>query len=398
MERKSIPTEHERTDQKPRVAIAHEHFPQHGGGEHVAEELARTFDAPIYTGFANDNVPADDVTVHDLFGRSFIRNILTGGEKWNILFRDLYYMTHWDHVSELHDYDVIVQSGNNPGWYVPREEQTIIKYVHTPPRNPYDRHSEFADSLSHTLYAHIVRTLYGQTTAYPDIYVANSELVARRCEQYFGIDREEVEVVYPPVDVDSYGQNHCGPVEGVDAEEYYFTFSRLFPGKNIDVIVQAFNRLGEDHHLVVGGDGPERERLEEMAGDNVTFLGYVSEEDKRTLCATAEAGIFAAQNEDFGIVPVEFFASGTPVIGVEDGYTKYQVADGKNGYTFEWSSTALAEAIRRFESKGVTWSCGEIATFAERFSTEEFHRRMRELVAETRERTRIRTEWQGGEK
>lgn len=376
-----------------RVAVAHEHFPQHGGGEHVAEELARTFDAPIYTGFVNEGVAAEDVTVHDLFGNGLTGDLITGEGKWNILFRDLYYMTHWDHVPELHDYDVVVQSGNNPGWYVPREEQTIVKYVHTPPRNPFDRHPEFADSLSHTIFAHVVRTLYGQTVSYPDLYVANSELVARRCEQYFGVDRDEVEVVYPPVDVESYGRDHRGPVEGVDADEYYFTFSRLFTGKHVDVIVRAFDRLGDDYHLVVGGDGPDRDRLEAMAGDNVTFLGYVSEADKRTLCATAKAGIFAAQNEDFGMVPVEFFASGTPVLGVEDGYTKYQVAGGKNGYTFERSPAELADAVRRIEAEGVAWSSDEIEEFAERFSTETFQQRMRELVAETRERTKIRTEW-----
>lgn len=376
-----------------KIAVAHEHFPQHGGGEHVAEELARTFEAPIYTGFAKEDVPASDVEIHDLFGHGLKKRLLQGGSKMNILFRDLYYMTHWDHVPELNEYDVIIQSGNNPGWYVPREEQTIVKYVHTPPRNPYDRHPEFADSLKHTIFAHIVRTLYAQTHSYPDVYVANSELVARRCEQYFGIPRDEVEVVYPPTDVGSFGQDWRDEAEDVEPGEFYFTFSRLYPGKHIETIVRAFDELGDDYQLVVGGDGPERERLESIAGDNVRFFGYVSEEQKRALCAAAKAGIFAAQNEDFGMVPIEFFASGTPVIGVEDGYTKYQVAEGKNGYTFERDPTVLAETIRKHDKQGVAWSREEIESFAERFSTERFREEMHRVIGKTREESRIVPEW-----
>lgn len=379
------------------LSIAHEHFPQHGGGEHVAEELARTFDAPIYTGFAKEGVPAEDVEVHDLFGDGLSGRFLKGGSTWNILFRDLYYMTHWDHVPELHDYDIIVQSGNNPGWYVPREEQTIVKYVHTPPRNPYDRHPEFADSLKHTVFAHVVRTLYSQTHSYPDIYVANSDLVARRIEQYFGIPHDDIEVVYPPTDVDSYGQDYRGEIAEVDADEFYFTFSRLYPGKNINTIVEAFNELGDDYQLVVGGSGPERERLEELAGDNVQFVGYVSEEMKRRLCASCKAGIFAATNEDFGMVPIEFFASGTPVIGVEDGYTKYQIKNGENGYTFERDPGVLADTVRTFEEEGVSWTRANIEEFAERFSTERFREQMQEIVEETRDRMQIRPDWMSDE-
>lgn len=372
------------------IAIAHEHFPQHGGGEHVAEELARTFDAPVYTGFAEEGVPSEDIKVHDLFGGGLNGRFLKGGSKWNILFRDLYYMTHWDHVPELHDYDVIIQSGNNPGWYVPREEQTIVKYVHTPPRNPYDRHPEFADSLRHTVFAHVVRTLYSQTQSYPDVYVANSDLVARRIEQYFGIPRDEIEVVYPPTDVDSYGQDYRGKIAEIDADEFYFTFSRLYLGKNIDIIVQAFNELSDDYQLVVGGSGPEQERLEELAGDSVQFVGYVSEAMKRRLCASCKAGIFAATNEDFGMVPIEFFASGTPVIGVDDGFTKYQILDGANGCTFSLGSKELAAAIQEFERDGVSWTTAKIENFSKNFSTERFGNEMQKIVASARNRSKIR--------
>jgi len=99
--------------------------------------------------------------------------------------------------------------------------------------------------------------------------------------------------------------------------DYYLTLSRLDWHKDIDGIVRAFNESG--HRLVVAGDGPERERLESIAGDNVEFAGFVSEERKRELLAGAKAFVFNGRDEDFGIAPVEALAAGTPLLGVEEG-------------------------------------------------------------------------------
>lgn len=377
------------------VVIAHDHFPQRGGAERVAEELARTFDAPIYTSFVGEGVRSEDVEVHDLFGSGLSGRLLSGDSTFTMLFRDLYYMTHWDNIPELRDYDVIIQSGNAPTWYVPSEEQTIVRYVHTPPRELYDMHSTYADSLKHTLYAHVMRTLYTQTHSYPDIYVANSELVARRCEQYYGIPRDEIEVVYPPIDVESYGPEHADSETDVEWDDFYFTFSRLYPGKNVDMVIKAFNELGDDYHLVVGGDGPEREKLESLGGQNIQFVGYVSEAEKRTLCARAKAGIFAATNEDFGMVPIEFFASGTPVLGVDGGYTKYQIMNGKNGYMFGQDLEEIMKAVKCINCHGVEWTPEKIREFSHKYGVYEFRKKMKQVVRKAQEQAQInKRDWQ----
>lgn len=372
------------------IAIAHEHYYERGGGEHVAEELARTFDTDIYTGFVNEGTTPDDITVNDLFGHGLVGEVIRRNSLPAIFARDAYYQFAWQNVPELHEKDIVVQSGNNPGWFVPRDDQVVIKYVHSPPRNPYDQfHRNAGDSKILQLYAKAARQLYRANLAYPDVYVANSDLVKRRIVRYWGIPESEIEVVYPPVDTNSYGPEYART-----DEEYYLTFSRLTPEKRIDEIIQAANQTGIK--LIVGGSGPEREYLESIAEGNVEFVGYMSEDEKRQRLAEAKALIFNAENEDFGLVPIEAMASGTPVIGVRDGFTKQQIIDGENGYSFSREGGHLRERIRHFERHPVAWSPNEIRQFAvEQFDLGVFQTRMREIVenaVDTMEET-LTPEW-----
>lgn len=359
------------------VAVVHGNYFAHGGGEVVAEHLARTFDAPLYYGFGDTDVIPDNELEH--IG-------LFDDKVWNwfkdsIYFRDLYYMWSWQHVPELYDYDVIIQSGNEMGWYVPPDDQVIVKYVHSTPRTPYDRFPDVGGATFSRLYAFVARLLYMPNVPYPDKYVANSELVARRVKRYWGVD--DVGVAYPPVEVDTY--------QSGDSEEFYFTFSRLFEPKRIDEIVRAFN-VHTDKRLVVGGTGPQEAELKRIAGENVEFRGYLTEEEKRDLLSRAKAFVFAARNEDFGIVPIEAFASGTPVIGIRDGFTQYQIHDGENGILYDRGVSPLVDAIDRFESEGVTMDGSAIASEAELYSLEQFRNRMTSFVEEAVEQASITPE------
>jgi len=363
------------------VAVAHEHYYERGGAEHVAEELARTFDAPILTGFVNEKAlpPASDradLEFVDLFGDSTVAPLVRRFP-W---FRDFYYQFAWQRVPDLTEFDVVVESGNNPGWYVPPEEQTIVRYVHTPPRTAYDQFHNRATDPFTKLYAYVSRVFYHPNVHYPDLWVANSELVARRLERYWGID--DPEVVYPPVDVASfYSGDHGGP---------YVSYSRLTDDKRFDEMIRAFRDL-PDKRLVIGGSGPEENHLRDLASgmDNVEFRGYLSESEKRDLLASARALVYAAVNEDFGMVPIEAYASGTPVIGVRDGYTKYQIVDGETGILFNRGVESLSEAVERFEREGVDASAGDLQEVAQQYSLERFREEMRAAVEEAQDRSCI---------
>jgi glycosyltransferase involved in cell wall biosynthesis len=121
----------------------------------------------------------------------------------------------------------------------------------------------------------------------------------------------------------------------------------------------------------------------------------VCEEKKKELLAGAKAFVFNGQDEDFGISPVEALAAGTPLLGVEEGMTQYQVIDGKNGYAFERdeSGKTIRTVVQRFEDDGVGWTDSEIEAFAERFSVQAFHDRMQGAVDRAVENADVTPEW-----
>lgn len=375
---------HSTTNKQGDIAVLHGNYFARGGGERVADRIAGTFDAPLYYGFGDESVQPDDGIVRKkLFDPNPISKRLV---RRIHQYRDLLFMWNGMHRPELFDYNVVIQSGNEFGWYVPKEmQQTIVKYVHSPPRGPYDMHHKHGDSPLHRAYSLAAKTLYGHTTDYVDVYVANSEVVAERCRKAWGV---EPEIVYPPVAVEEYGPEHAtqntnGPT--------YLTFSRLYRHKRTREIVQAFKQL--DGQLIVGGDGPQREHLESIAPANVTVKGYLSESEKRRLLASVDGFIFNAQNEDFGIVPVEAMASGTPVLGINDGFTKHQIRDGVNGMLFEDGTPEdIRHAVARFETNGIGWDADALQRFAEQFSVDAFETGMRDAVALAKERTNVDTQ------
>jgi glycosyltransferase involved in cell wall biosynthesis len=224
--------------------------------------------------------------------------------------------------------------------------------------------------------------MYGRYAQKPDLLVANSEAVARRIKLYWGVPEERIRVVHPPVPIQEFS-----PSAG-ETSDYYVTLSRLDWHKNIAEIIQAFDGL--DAQLLVAGDGPEADRLEELAGDNVEILGYVSEEHKRQLLSSAKSFVFNAQAEDFGIAPVEALASGTPILGVREGMTQHQVVENKNGLLFDRGIDNIRDTVRRFETTDMQWSDQQIAEFAAlNFSTEQFETGIRAVIDEATQRASV---------
>ncbi|AXG11124.1 glycosyltransferase [Haloplanus rubicundus] len=369
-----------------RLAVAHWGEHADGGGDRLAWELVRAFDAPFYVGWHDDAIEPDDIDGEQLIDGPLLSRAL---ERGGVL-RQFAHLLGWQVASPLRQYDVLVTSGNEPLFYVPPDDQTWVAYVHHTNRRQSDQITEATDGrftgLKLLLY-YAMRVAYDHNTHKPDLFVVNSEVVKRRVVRYWGVPEDKVRVVYPPVETDAYDP------EDAETGDYYLTLSRLDWHKDIDGIVEAFNQL--DRRLIVAGDGPERERLEAMADDNVEFAGFVPEAEKRELLAGAKAFVFNARDEDFGIAPVEALAAGTPLLGVDEGMTQFQVVPGKNGYrhTRSGSGPSLSETVERFEADGVEWSPTEIAAFADRFSVAAFHEGMCDAVDAAVERARITPSW-----
>jgi glycosyltransferase involved in cell wall biosynthesis len=216
---------------------------------------------------------------------------------------------------------------------------------------------------------HHMRLWDARTANGVDHFISNSEFIARRVWKTY---RRTSTVIYPPVDT-----NYFQP--GGSTEDFYLTASRLVPYKRINLIVEAFAEMPA-RRLVVIGDGPEFARVKRRAPSNVELLGYQPRDVVRSYMQRARAFVFAAI-EDFGIVPVEAQACGTPVVALGRGGVAESVVDGRTGTLYEEQSAgALVSAIGRFESSAWSFNPATIREHALRFSTERFMQQFRTYV------------------
>jgi glycosyltransferase involved in cell wall biosynthesis len=201
-------------------------------------------------------------------------------------------------------------------------------------------------------------------------FAAVSQTVAERIQECYGRDST---VIYPPVDTDFYT-----PAD-VPREEFYLCVSALVPYKRIDLAIEACKTLGR--RLIVIGDGPELQTLRREAGENITFMGWQPDEVIRDHYRRCRALLFPGR-EDFGIVPVEAQACGTPVIALARGGALETVIDGETGVLFE-SPTAegLAGALDRLSRLEVDRE--RLRCHAQRFSRDRHVAAMRAVIDET---------------
>ncbi|MCC6127699.1 MAG: glycosyltransferase, partial [Chlamydiae bacterium] len=158
----------------------------------------------------------------------------------------------------------------------------------------------------------------------------------------------------------------------------YVAASRLVPYKRIDLIVDAFS-LMPSRRLVVVGVGPEEKRLKKRAGKNIEFLGFQEDGALCTLLQNGKGFVFAAL-EDFGILPVEAMASGTPVIGLKRGGLCETVQEGVSGLFFdEPSASSICNAVERFEK--MDFEPKRVRERAEMFRKERFQKEFSQFVA-----------------
>jgi glycosyltransferase involved in cell wall biosynthesis len=213
-----------------------------------------------------------------------------------------------------------------------------------------------------------------------DLWVANSDVVARRMHRYWELDRDDIRVVYPPIKTQEFSPDLQ------ETGDYYVTLGRLDPLKHTEEAIRAANTLGLK--LKVAGTGPEEERLRELAGPTVEMLGWVDGERKGELLAGARAMISCSAQEDFGMAVIEAMASGTPVLTVDEGMPAHSVADGIRGAHFQRGE--LASAIMQFEADGVTCSEKQLAGWAgQYFGVDRFLQEMQSVIEEAQQRTRI---------
>ena len=354
-----------------KLAIVHDYLIQMGGAERVVATMAQAFpEAPIYTS-ATDR----DHLLPQFLGKQIINSWadrLPGIQKSFKKFFPVYPFAF--RSFKPIDADVAwISSSGFAKWIRVKSGAKTICYCHTPPRFFWNSDGYVAAELGDSLAGRSAKVVLSLLRRWDyscaqliDRFVANSRCVQERIWDCYG---RPSAVIHPPVEVERFSAAQ-------EPENYYLVLSRLIGYKRIDLAIEAFNRLGE--RLIIIGDGPDRARLEALAGSSISFLGRVSDAEINRYLERCRALIFPGL-EDFGIAAVEAQACGRPVIAFAGGGALETVIPGETGCLFKEQTTdALAEAVSR--SKTVRWSAEQIRANALNFSKDIFLEKMRAVI------------------
>jgi glycosyltransferase involved in cell wall biosynthesis len=243
-----------------------------------------------------------------------------------------------------------------------------LSYIHTPARYVWspDFDGRGANPVL-SLPREVLQRVDVRGSRHVHAYAANSREVQGRIKRFWGRDAV---VINPPVDVEYF----AGPVPAAPERDYLLGVGRWIPYKNFDLMIEVATAAGMP--LVIAGSGPEEERLRRLAADAgvpVTFEVRPGRDRLRELYAGARALLFPA-HEDFGIIPVEAQASGTPVLGLRRGGLLETVIEGETGYLVDSMDPAayvpLVRRVAELDAERIRRNAAQFshARFAERMS------------------------------
>ena len=338
------------------VGIVHDWMPGLAGGERVVQEIVRCFpQSTVYTlfDFLSPEERAELSQGRPVHASRL--NRLPGVRKYYryLLLQCTRAIEEFDMAG--HPF-VISSSAAVAKGVLTAPGQTHFAYVHSPARYAWDLTHEYVaniDGIAAGLkrmaarrMMHRFRLWDMRTPPSIDHFIANSRFIRQRIWKVY---RREADVIFPPVNTEGFPLPQAGA-----REDYYLTVSRMVPYKRIPLIVEAFARR-PDLRLRVVGEGPEMAAVRAAAGPNVEILGHLPFAEMKRQMQHARAFVFAAM-EDFGIVPVEAQACGTPVIALGHGGTAETVRplgqDDPTGIWFgEQTVESLLGALDTFEAE-----------------------------------------------
>jgi len=352
-----------------KVALIQDWLTVIGGSEYVFKEIASLYpDADIYTLVARDETIESLGLQGHKVTTSFIQRLPFAKTKYRN------YLPLFPLAIEQFDlsaYDLVISSSHAVAKGVMTHSgQVHVCYCHSPMRYAWDLYHQYIKESKLDsgikgffvkLVLHRIRQWDIISTNRVDHFISNSDYIGRRIKKIY--NRDSI-TIYPNVAVQNFGVS-------LDREDFYFTCSRMVPYKKIDLIVEAFNQM-PDKKLVVIGDGPDFKKIQKLAAQNITLMGYQPFEVLKHYMSKAKAFVFAAE-EDFGILPVEAQACGTPVIAYGKGGVLESVIQNKTGVYFsEQKAASIINAIELFENEIDNFDHEKIAAHVAKFAPQRF--------------------------
>jgi glycosyltransferase involved in cell wall biosynthesis len=330
-----------------RVALVHDWLTGMRGGEKVLETICDLYpDAPLFS-LVHARGQVSPTIERRRIRTSFVQR-LPGATR---LYRQ--FLPLFPSAVELFDldgFDLVISTSHCAVKSVVRPGRAVhLSYCHSPMRYAWDQFGAyFGPAEVGALRSRLLRPVMAglarwdrATAGRVDSFVANSHYVAERIRRYYN---RESTVVYPPVDTAFYGPSD----DRRETRSGFLVVSALVPYKRLDVAIDACRRIGAP--LTIVGTGPERARLQALAGSDVTFLGWRSNEEIRELYRRCAATLLPGV-EDFGMVPVEAQACGCPVVALGSGGAGETVVNGETGVlVVDPSAEAFAEGLNLVRS------------------------------------------------
>ncbi|MCD8487087.1 MAG: glycosyltransferase [Desertifilum sp.] len=352
-----------------------------GGSELVVQEILQTLEADLYALIDFESINPESYLYQRQIGTTFLQHFplaRRGVQKYLPL------LPLAIEQLDLRQYDVILSSSHAVAkGVITSPHQLHICYCHTPMRYAWDltfdylQGSKAGKGLPGVLTRYLLHRLRQWDVISAnrvDYFIANSQHTAKRIWRCY---RRPAEVIYPPVNLDRF------PLHP-EKQDFYLTVSRLVSYKQIEVIVEAFNQLGQD--LVIIGSGPDFSRLQQLAKPNIKLLGSQPNAVVEEYMAKAKGFVYAAC-EDFGIALVEAQACGTPIIAYGGGGALETVKDiyrfpqeGTGLFFGKQTPQDLVEAVKRFEQVQNQFNPQKVRSHAERFSPQAFRQRYRAFI------------------
>lgn len=323
-----------------KIAIFHDYIGSIGGGEKLVLTLARGLGADVIT----TDVDKDSV---EMMGFEDVKIISLGETIKMPPLKQIYASLKFAMCDFSKEYDFFIFSGN---WahYAAGKHKPNMYYCHTPVRAFYDLKDQVINSQE-KLWQRIIAKIWIEIHSWFDrssinnanLIVTNSQNTSNRIRKYY---KKDAVVIYPPIQTKNYNFEKNG--------NYWLSVNRLYPEKRIWLQLEAFRNLPNEKLKIVGGysKGDHAEKNIKFLADvpsNVELIGKVSEEELCELYARCKGFITTAQDEDFGMTPVEAMASGKPVVAVNEGGYLETIIPGETGTLVKPEIAEITEAIKK---------------------------------------------------
>jgi len=354
-----------------RVALVHDYLNQYGGAERVLEAFCEIWpEAPIFT-LIYDERRTGGAFKDRRIRTSFLQRFpfIRAHHRPFLMLMPLA-IEQFD----LSKYDLVISdSASFAKGVITRPKTLHVCYCHTPTRYVWDDSHKYIEEFNYPGFVKKIippflnyLRLWDEAASWrPDQYLANSNFVASRIQKYY---QRRAQVIYPPVKTELFciGQ----------PRDYFLMVARFLPYKKIDLAIRAFNQLGWPLKII--GEGPDRRRLQKMAGPGIEFLGLISDTKLRDYYAACRAFVFP-QEEDFGITLVEAMSSGRPVVAYREGGALEIVRENVTGIFFEEQTVdSLISALEKFRPQDFNPEL--IREHAKQFDKEIFKRKISEFI------------------